>query len=61
MILIRLYGEQLTIFEADETKADALLKTGDAPRDATLASAKVAAAGVVVNGLLNFDPTVMKR
>lgn len=60
-ILVKLFSEQLAIFEADGGEAQALLKTGDAPRDGKLSAAKVAAAAVVVNGLLNFDGCVMKR
>ncbi len=54
-------SEQLAIFSADEAKAQALLKTGDSPRDEKLPAARVATAAVVVNGLLNFDGSVMKR
>jgi len=60
-ILVALYTEQLAVFSADPAKAEEYLKTGDAPRDANLSAAKVAAAAVVVNGLLNFDGCVMKR
>ena len=60
-VLVRLYREQLAIYQGKPEKAEALLKTGDAARDTELPAAKVAAAAVVVNGLLNFDATVMKR
>ncbi|MGI9241829.1 MAG: DUF1553 domain-containing protein [Verrucomicrobiales bacterium] len=60
-VVERLYREQLALFEGDLAAAGALLSTGDAPRDEALPSAEVAAAAIVVNGLLNFDASVMKR
>ena len=60
-VLQRLATEQLERFQADPAAAEALLGIGDAPRDAALPAAEVAAAAVVVNGLLNFDASVMKR
>jgi hypothetical protein len=60
-VLARLYQEQMAVFKADAGKAKSLLATGEAPRDVNLPAEKVAAAAVVVNGLLNFDGSVMKR
>ena len=61
VVLGKLFEEQLGLFSQDPAKADALLKTGSAPRDGKLAAPRVAAASVLVNGLLNFDAVVMKR
>ena len=60
-VLAKLYREQYSVFEAAPEKAQALLKTGDSRMDEKLPAAKVAACAMVVNALLNFDGSVMKR
>ena len=60
-ILRKLYDEQLRDFQKDVGKAERLLKVGDAPRDASIAAPRLAAAAVLASVLMNFDESVMKR
>ncbi|MBT6484106.1 MAG: DUF1553 domain-containing protein [Planctomycetaceae bacterium] len=60
-ILRKLYDEQLRDFQKDIAKAERLLKIGDAPRDASIATPRLAAAAVLASVLMNFDESVMKR
>jgi len=60
-ILRQLYHEQLETFAANPEAADKYLAIGEHPRDAQLASEKVAALSVLVNTLMNYDEFVMKR
>ena len=60
-ILGRGFAEQLAYFEADPKRADVFLKTGKAPIEKTLPPARIAAAAMVANTLMNFDECVMKR
>jgi hypothetical protein len=60
-ILLRLYDEQLAWYREHPAEAEAYLKTGDTPRDATLPAPEVAAAATLVNTLMNHDGFVVKR
>ena len=60
-ILGRGFVEQLAYFEGDPKRAGVFLKTGKAPVDKTLPAARIAAAAMVVNTLMNFDECVTKR
>jgi hypothetical protein len=60
-ILGRGFAEQLAYFEADPKRAEAFLKVGKTVADKTLPAARIAAAGMVANTLMNFDECVMKR
>ncbi len=60
-ILTNLYNAELTSFQRNPARAEKFLATGDAPRDPALPAPRVAAAGVVVNTLLNYDGSVVKR
>ncbi len=60
-ILGRGFAEQLAYFEADPKRAEAFLKVGKTVADKTLPAARIAAAGMVANTLMNFYECVMKR
>ena len=60
-ILVRLYEEQLKHFEANPTEADQLIRIGQKPPDASISAAKIAAATVLAQALLNHDECVVKR
>ena len=60
-ILVRLYEEQLKHFEANPAEADELIKIGQKPPDASISAAKIAAATVLAQALLNHDECVVKR
>ncbi len=60
-ILVRGFAEQLVYFQADPKRAEVFLKTGKAPVEKTLPAARIAAAAMVVNTLMNFDECVTKR
>jgi hypothetical protein len=60
-VLLELYQQQLAYFEQHPDRAEEFLKTGDKPRDEGIPAARLAAAGLVANTLLNFDESVMKR
>jgi len=60
-IVGRLYEEQLAHFRAHPEEAEALLKTGTAPRDGTLSVPESAAATVLAQALMNHDVSVVKR
>ena len=60
-ILVRGFAEQLAYFQADPKRAEVFLKTGKAPVEKTLPAARIAAAAMVVNTLMNFDECVTKR
>jgi hypothetical protein len=53
--------EQEKIFAQDPEAAAKLLSIGEAPADATLPAARLAAATMVASALLNHDETVMRR
>ncbi|MCE9565944.1 MAG: DUF1553 domain-containing protein [Planctomycetes bacterium] len=61
MVLVKLFAEQLAIFEKDAIGAKKLLAVGDKPADASLPVAELAAATVLVNVLFNHDEAVMRR
>jgi hypothetical protein len=60
-ILVRLYEEQLKHFEANPTEADQLIKIGQKPPEPSISAAKIAAATVLAQALLNHDECVVKR
>jgi hypothetical protein len=60
-ICTQLYQEQLTHFKAAPKEAEALLKTGNAKRDASIPVPEAAAAAVLAQALLNHDACVVKR
>jgi hypothetical protein len=60
-VLSKLFDQQLTYFQADVSRAQEYLSTGDAPRNAKLDPSRLAAFAAVANTLLNFDESVMKR
>ncbi|HUE70708.1 MAG TPA: DUF1553 domain-containing protein [Pirellulaceae bacterium] len=60
-IMTRLYREQLDHFTKHPADAEALLKIGTAPRDATIAAPQAAAATILAQALLNHDACVVKR
>lgn len=57
----QLFQEQLAHFTAAPAEAEALLKHGNAPRDASLPSPQLAAATVLCQALLSHDECVVKR
>ncbi|HMJ91009.1 MAG TPA: DUF1553 domain-containing protein, partial [Candidatus Acidoferrum sp.] len=61
VILKRLFAEQLDLFAADETSVKSFLAFGETKSDSALPPAKLAAATVVAEALLNHDATVTKR
>jgi hypothetical protein len=60
-VLEKVHREQLELFQANPTEAEALLKTGESTCDPALDKTQLAAATAVVNLLLGFDEVVMKR
>jgi hypothetical protein len=60
-ILRILFDEQLDHFQAHPDEAAAWLKTGHRKADAEIDPARLAAVGVLVNGIMNLDLSVMKR
>ncbi|MCA9192691.1 MAG: DUF1549 domain-containing protein [Planctomycetales bacterium] len=60
-VLAKLYTAQFQEFKSHPDEALALLEVGDYRHDHSLDDVKVAALTVVVQGLLSFDETVMKR
>ena len=57
-ILKSLFEEQLGEFEADPDRATKLLETGEAKVTDEIPTAKLAAATVLVNAILNLDESV---
>ncbi len=60
-ICTQLYKEQLAHFKALPKEAEALLKTGNAKRDASVPAPEAAAAAVLAQALINHDACVVKR
>jgi hypothetical protein len=60
-ICTQLYQEQLAHFKAVPKEAEALLKTGNAKRDASVPLPEAAAAAVLAQALMNHDACVVKR
>jgi hypothetical protein len=60
-VLSRLYQNQLKYFSEDARRAEALLKTGKAPRDESLPLPELAATSVLAKALFNYDECVTKR
>lgn len=60
-ICTQLYQEQLKHFQATPKEAEALFKTGNAKRDATIPLPEAAAAAVLAQALMNHDACVVKR
>ncbi len=60
-ILTELFKEQLEHFTANEDTAKALLKTGETPADNSLPPAKLAAATVLINTIMNLDESVRNK
>lgn len=60
-ILRRLFSEQLAYFTENPDSAEQFLKTGQSPRDESLAVPQLAAAAVLAKALLNYDECVTKR
>lgn len=60
-ILGRMLEDQKTHFSDQPEAAEAFLKTGAMPRDETLPAPEIAALGVVIEALLSYDETVVKR
>ena len=60
-VVDRLYHEQLTYFQQDQSAVDEFLKVGSRPADRTLDQTKVAAVAVVVQTIIAYDETIMLR
>ena len=60
-LLVELYGQQRELFAEDLSSAQELLALGDSDAPADLPPAKLAAATVVAQAILNLDATVWKR
>ncbi|MCB1096352.1 MAG: DUF1553 domain-containing protein [Verrucomicrobiae bacterium] len=60
-VLRCLYSEQLAYFTANPASAEQFLKTGESPRDQSLAVPELAATAVLAKALLNYDECVTKR
>ncbi|MFZ4766507.1 MAG: hypothetical protein ACOYMN_16265, partial [Roseimicrobium sp.] len=60
-ICTQLYAEQLAHYQAHPSEAEALLKTGNAPREASIPAPEAAAAAVLAQALLNHDACIVKR
>ncbi len=60
-LLEKLYADERAAFAKDPGAARKLLATGEAPRNAALPAAEVAAASVVASTVMNMDDAVTKR
>jgi hypothetical protein len=60
-VLCKAYQQQFDYFVKRPEQVTQFLKTGDAPVDETLPAAQVAAMGMVVNLLINFDECTIRR
>ena len=60
-VLCKAYQQQLDYFVKRPQQVTQFLKTGDAPVDETLPATHVAAMGIVVNLLINFDECTIRR
>jgi len=60
-ILQKLREEQLALFRADKSGAEAALKIGESAIDPKLDRAELAAAAAVASAVMNFDEAVFKR
>lgn len=60
-IVQQLYQEQLAHFREHPSEAEALLKQGNAKRNATIPAPEAAAATVLAQTLMNHDASVVKR
>jgi hypothetical protein len=60
-ILGRMYDAQQAWYAARPDEAQAYLKIGKTKRDAKLPAPDIAAAANVINALMNFDRSVVKR
>ncbi len=60
-VLLKVYEQQLAGYQADRAAADKLLAVGQAPRDATLDAAELAAWTMTASLILNLDETVTKE
>jgi len=60
-VLCKAYQQQFDYFTKRPEQVTQFLKTGDAAVDETLPAAQVAAMGMVVNLLINFDECTMRR
>ncbi len=60
-ILGQMYDEQLKWFRLHPERAVEYVAVGDTKRDGTLPAPEIAAAATVVNALMNYDGSVMKR
>ena len=60
-VLYKAYQQQFDYFVKRPEQVTQFLKTGDAPVDETLPAAQVAAMGMVVNLLINFDECTIRR
>jgi hypothetical protein len=60
-VLYKAYQQQFDYFSKRPEQATQFLKTGDTPVDETLSATQVAAMGMVVNLLINFDECTIRR
>jgi hypothetical protein len=60
-VLLRLYDEQLGVFEKDPAAAESYLKTGERPLDMLLPCREVAATTVLASAVMNLDEFVTER
>jgi Tfp pilus assembly protein PilX len=60
-ILQKLRDEQLALFRADKSGAEAALKIGESAIDPKLDRAELAAAAAVASAVMNFDEAILKR
>jgi hypothetical protein len=61
VILRTMHAEQLAWYAAHPDDAHKLVTVGSAPADPALQAVDVAALAAVLNALVNYDPTVVKR
>ena len=59
-ILEQSYEDELRVFEENTQGAEALLKVGESPRDASLDVSEHAALTVVMSLILNLDETLTR-
>jgi len=61
VVVSELYQEQLAYFQGDLESAEAFLKVGESKPSAEISIADLAATAVVVDAILSYDETQMKR
>ena len=60
-VILSSFQQQLAYFKKHPDETNQFLSTGDAPRDMNLPADQIAAMGMVINLLLNYDECVVRQ